>query len=1172
VIHRTLEQRLVHAAEVWKWQSAIKSTALIFSLALLVVLVLGGLAQLGWIAAPSLVLVGIATTVLVGVVAWIVMVVRAVERKLDRRWLAAAVEHDQGQLMDRFNAVVELDERPHDLSAAMYREAIEQQASRMLRRPNSRGPFPWLTTGIHVAASGLLLLLTIWFYSHFQPLRSAVDHAETAPSSDSEDATLSIPETPIEDSADSLVARDEDRLWGEIRISQPGRNLRVTRHEDIPLLIEAAADRPLADVFWSTSINVAEELRHDLPELEDPRYAVFQPTLKPDELGLDDWDLVHYRAAALAEDQTKYQSSTYFVEIIPSRDQLDQLPETAYQQLEQISDMIQQQQEVIRQTERITDPESAQQKRRLEALAEQEDRIATSAETFHREVPNRLPRNVTQPLASSIQAAREALAAAENALREHNPIDADDPEQTALSRLADARRQLADLVRDHPEAFQPSTLAAIDQQRDRGMTAADPEFAKLLESLELQTRETAAAATELEQLAADQQQLADQARKQTTENLPALATRQRQIQQRLEALRNSHPEAFADLTALAQQTDTALQRATDRLQSESSTAPDATQQAQQRLQQLAAEMDRRRMANELAGGDNLAQRLRANRQAYQAIEQQPQSVDSDDLQQTTEETRNLVDQLQQLAADSSPDDRDPEPASQSELATLLSPQTANQIAGQCDDISQATDNARRSTLAKGLGNSLQQLADALENDLANQESSIDQQQLASQLEQMQEREQGLQSARQSVQQARLQQRSIQRNAYTDRARKNKYPSLAQQQLELQQQLQQAIDQHPDAFDSAADESQSARSAMRQTAQALSSKDSDSPQLADRAAKQLQQLDDALQQQQQHHGISDQQQVREMLERLSERLEQFAKQPSDVTPQQKQQTSGQCKSAGAKACQMAGQSGGGAGGGQGQSQPSPSPSASSKPPTPPAPGGPDSAGSRQQQIDEASDRLAAAQTDDETAAAASDLQQQLDDLAAELGGQQPGGQQPGGQQPGGQQPGGQQPGGQQPGGQQPGGQQPGGQDGQASGGQSDGLRPAGLQAIERGMGQLETAARRSQQGTLTPEAGRALKRGGMADIVAGIGSHYGYNENSRAVVSRLREQAADPTSPVDMKTLQRLRQQIQSLQQDLTMQADRPGESEPTSRVDPTEFPPEYRESIQKYFQNLSEKR
>ncbi len=172
--------------------------------------------------------------------------------------------------------------------------------------------------------------------------------------------------------------------------------------------------------------------------------------------------------------------------------------------------------------------------------------------------------------------------------------------------------------------------------------------------------------------------------------------------------------------------------------------------------------------------------------------------------------------------------------------------------------------------------------------------------------------------------------------------------------------------------------------------------------------------------------------------------------------------------------------------------------------------------------------------------------------------------------------GQQSGGQRPGEQQAGSRQSGGQSGQPAlfptFGADDALRPSGAQAIDRGLAQLESAARRSQQGTLTEQAAESLRRGGVADVVAGIHSRYGYNENSQAVVVQLTEEIADPSLPVDIRTLQQLREQIQSLQQDLTIQSQDSGDAQPTLHVDPASFPPDYRESIQEYFQKLSEER
>ncbi len=260
------------------------------------------------------------------------------------------------------------------------------------------------------------------------------------------------------------------------------------------------------------------------------------------------------------------------------------------------------------------------------------------------------------------------------------------------------------------------------------------------------------------------------------------------------------------------------------------------------------------------------------------------------------------------------------------------------------------------------------------------------------------------------------------------------------------------------------------------------------------------------------------------------------------------------------------------GGQGSPSPSEPPSASTPPGSEPSteeslagvpsPVGASSeqeeagAGPREQQLGAASDRLAAAEGDEETSLAARDLQQQLRSLAADLDASRPGGKRPGETQPGGE----------------PRGGQPGQATSPESHGSEDSLRPGGAQAIDRGLAQLAAAARRGEQGTLTAEASQALRRGGIADVVAGIDSQYGHNESGQAVVRQLNEQLAEPTSPVDLKTLQRLREQILSLQQDLTSQPPSPVEAGRTLHVDPASFPPGYRDSIQKYYQTLSEDR
>jgi hypothetical protein len=587
---------------------------------------------------------------------------------------------------------------------------------------------------------------------------------------------------------------------------------------------------------------------------------------------------------------------------------------------------------------------------------------------------------------------------------------------------------------------------------------------------------------------------------------------------------------------------------------------------------------------------------------YQAIQDSPDQSSPDSITQTTEETQNLVDQLQQLANQQFTDIFNDDLANRSELAEQLTPKFANELNEQCDAIRQAANETERSAIANTIGNSLEKLVASLGEEMLNQESKLDQQQVASNLRRMQQQNESMQAAREAVQKTLLEQQAIERTAFTDRSLKKQYSQLAQQQLDLQQQVQQAIEKYPAPFQQTQPETRAATSAMQQTSRSLDGQQPDAPEMADQAAKQLQELDKALEKHQQQQGVSEKQRIGEMLERLQKRVGEMAKSPQQVTDQQKQTTAAQCKDVGVKACEMAGPNPGGpnpGGANPGDGKPSggngvegvsppngqPSQATAASPDSLAngnAPNAPQTdAENRQQQLNAASDRLAESKGEAQTASAASDLQKQLQSLAEALGVSQASVQRSASQ---GKNPNGKQ--GQSSGKQgQSGGKQgqSGGQQAQSSGKQAqsggkrprqangqNGLRPSGQQAIQRGLAQLESAARQANQGKLSQAAKQTLQQGGAADLLAGIQSQYGGNENARSVALRLAEQLQDPTSPVDLKTLQDLREQIQTLQQDLTIQTESQQPTDTSRRVDPSRFPPAYRESIQKYFETLSE--
>jgi len=130
----------------------------------------------------------------------------------------------------------------------------------------------------------------------------------------------------------------------------------VTRVEDIPLHIEASASEPVKSVEWYTAINGGKAKQHNLPSPTDPRYAVYRPVIELEKFGLSDWDVLEYYAGATIESGGSFVSKAYFVEIQPFRKELRQLPGgqdgKCYSLLNQMTGLIERQQEVIQRTHR----------------------------------------------------------------------------------------------------------------------------------------------------------------------------------------------------------------------------------------------------------------------------------------------------------------------------------------------------------------------------------------------------------------------------------------------------------------------------------------------------------------------------------------------------------------------------------------------------------------------------------------------------------------------------------------------------------------------------------------------------------------------------------------------------------------------------------------------------
>lgn len=1124
-----IEHALNTAAVSWKWQQIIRVSATIAAIQCGVVLALGLALVQQWITSSAVFWSVIGLFVAVLAMSMVAVLIITIDRQLNRRWLAESVEQAQQPLMDRLNTLVELEGRQRNAQAEMFHDAIEAQVQNILQNTAQQHVFSWHRILPHTALLAVLLFSTVWFYSHFQPLRHLQAVASLSAETSATERPLEIPDILPEELVEVAPPPAPTEPWGEVRISEPGRDLRVTRHEDIPLVIEAAASRAIQSVEWLTAVNAEREHSHKLPPADDRRYAVHQPVIEPVQFPLQDWDVLRYRATATCEDGVTYDSAMYFIEIIPTRDELDELPRRAWETIDRLTGLIERQQQVIRQTARLPSSGGDQKSRRLKALAREEHNLRDSSRYLAVTLLNLLGRESTARLSESFDRASDALHEAERSLGEHDARAAQPHELTALLELTHARQRFSELLGTHSDVFRELAIDELTRQTPSQVAQADEKLADLVKQFHREAADVSSLASQLDSLSEEQQTLNQQIQARTTGEFPQLAAAQNQLTRRLKNLREARPQPFRDLTVQFNRARESMQQAAESLQQPAAVAPDLADEAGRQLQELAREMERQKQDYELTEGETLQKRLQKNIDDYAAIAQEAEIIPTEQLRQTVEETGELLDEMDQLVkqheSQAQTSDDTPETSEQpghSELRKRLTPELDQQIREQSQSMCQHRDAAARGAAARDVGNALEQLSQSLSQGLQQQAADLMQQQIAERMQQMRQQQEGLTSAREFVQKTLGRQRNIQRLANNKRKQQEEYPQIAQRQKQLEESLDEFIRQNPQEFRESQGECQAAKSAMQRAGQSLTDKSGRASELSAEAAEELQRLDNSLEQQQQKNSLLNAQQVRQNMQQMMKRLQQFEQNPESVSQHQKQQAAGQCKAL-AGQCQKLGQAtGSGAGGGNSGQTPLQAALSNEK----------------RQQLDGQSDQLESADGPQQTAAASGELRQSLQELAQAFDATIPG-------------------------------MNRGGQaDGQSS--QSDSLRPDGQQAISRGLRQLESAARRQANHTLSSEGNSGLRRGGVADLAAGISAEYGNDDRAQLLLRQMRQEIEEPTTPVNGLTLQRLRDDIQKLQHQVAPSPVEGNAVVPTTRIDPTRFPADYRESIQKYFETLSE--
>ncbi|PWU20381.1 MAG: hypothetical protein C5B50_04125 [Verrucomicrobia bacterium] len=638
-----VETSLNRAEFRWKWLRFVRESLLLGTILCFGIILMGGAILGGVIASKPIAITLYVVLAAAGIITWTVLLITIASASPARPWLAAALEKVDKRLLDRLNTLVHLEGHPPEAQAESFARRIAKQTQSVLAKKTPEHPFNEYRTRAHFLVFLATIAATIFLYAHYSPwlrLKAPAQIAKNNSAAHNDKALdLGLPPT-------NNV--EQNQAWGEVRITDPGTDLRVTKVDVVPLQIEAAANQTLDQINWFSAINGSDEAEHKLPPPSEPRYAVYQPTLYLDELQLSDWDVMTYYAKASTEKNDSYASEVYFLEVRPFREDILKLPggETgqAYRFLSELSSLINRQQHVIRQThQHIQRPPVGEklQAQDRKKLSEAEGDLGDSTQHLYAQMAGELENKPIGEALDNLAKAEQSLDRASRLLQDNSMNDARNKERSALSELAAARKSFQKAITDNPKSFE-------DQKQDEEPTPVADASSKLKEMAEFRN-ESKAAQDFVRQTLEQQKTLEQQARAAQRSDFSRLADQERQLQQKFEDFREQHPQAFSPLQLPADEAREGMNNAADSLQRKSPDARNATHLATQNLQKLNDSMKGQAADQQLADAYKLKQMLDQEIAAFDGRSKTNSGMSEAQLQKEIEASRKTLDQLKSTA-------------------------------------------------------------------------------------------------------------------------------------------------------------------------------------------------------------------------------------------------------------------------------------------------------------------------------------------------------------------------------------------------------------------------------------------------------------------------------------------------------------------------------------------
>lgn len=615
--------------------------------------------------------------------------------------IAAAVEDAHPALQDRLNTLVFLEsESPVRGRAEMFRR-IEQQLARAA--PRGTQPAYRARPALYsLLALVLALLATVELNRRLRPW----DHLSW-PSDEAllvqkpgDDAHTFAPPPP--------AAEEVHGRWGEVRITEPGHDIKATKVDVVALQVEAATEGTLTRAALSTAVNGAKSEERPLPPSTEPHYGVYKPQLALDELHLQDWDLVSYSASAsTAGPNGTYGSDIYFIEVRPFVEQIAKLPGgqggKAFAGLNELTGLIDQQRNILRETHRFLQSppkETALRRQDLGKLAQAERELAATTRRFYARLAAEHEDEPIGETLTRLDRAHANMRAAGDAVEQDSP-EARPREQAALAELVATRKAFQKFVNDHPEAF--SDHAGDADEESVPLAGLDQRLAQILELRDARK----AARGQVDRLAAAQKRLAAQAAKAAPGPQHGLAQMQEQLHKQLQDLRAAQPHAFKGVEPAADEAARGMKQSASAL--DKGEGGEATQGAAETMTGLQNALQQQGEGHELGDAYRLKEAVDRERDRLRKMGAAPGRFSPREARAAADNARKAVRGLKDVS--------DGEPGRAlfgPELGKALDEASLRRMEADLDAVAKAPEAEGRGRAATTAGEDLKKLSEAFE--------------------------------------------------------------------------------------------------------------------------------------------------------------------------------------------------------------------------------------------------------------------------------------------------------------------------------------------------------------------------------------------------------------------------------------------------------------------------